>query len=216
MGKEDRRGKRKLRGQFGNKRVPELGYYYIVTDTDQTEKNYLEGLKSALPSHIRDKIVIKVEYASTSELVAKCRNGASLHPQHSEPWIVFDCDRVVDFDKIIEEAKNSGIHVGWSNPCFEIWLYAYFGEMPTHYDSVSCCKKFAYLYEKKTSQEYKKSFKNLYSKLKQYGDEAKAISIAKQKYNEQIREENSIPSKMFSCTTMHLLIGEIQQKIEEK
>lgn len=38
MGREDRSGKRKSREQSRKRRVPELGYYYIVTDTDQTEK----------------------------------------------------------------------------------------------------------------------------------------------------------------------------------
>lgn len=42
----DRRaGKRKDRNQRVGIRVPELGYYLIVTDTKETEKNYFEGLR---------------------------------------------------------------------------------------------------------------------------------------------------------------------------
>ena len=26
------------------------------------------------------------------------------------------------FDEIIKEAEDKGIQVGWSNPCFEIWI----------------------------------------------------------------------------------------------
>lgn len=35
----ERNGQRKTRNQLP-KRKPELGYYYIVTDTEETEKNF--------------------------------------------------------------------------------------------------------------------------------------------------------------------------------
>lgn len=45
----DRRaGKRKDRNQRVGTRVPELGYYLIVTDTKETEKNYFDGLRDRL------------------------------------------------------------------------------------------------------------------------------------------------------------------------
>ena len=109
MGREDRRGKRKSREQSRKRRVPELGYYYIVTDTDQTEKNYLEGLRDSIPEVLKGKIVIKVTKSRTVDLVKICKEGASLYPQYSEPWIVFDRDQVKDFDGIIKNAEQSGI-----------------------------------------------------------------------------------------------------------
>lgn len=165
MGREDRRGKRKSREQSRKRRVPELGYYYIVTDTDQTEKNYLEGLRDSIPEVLKGKIVIKVTKSRTVDLVKTCKEGASLYPQYSEPWIVFDRDQVKDFDSIIKNAEQSGVHAGWSNPCLEIWLYAYFGCMPNIQDSVSCCNRFAVEYERKTGQKYDKAEKDLYKTL---------------------------------------------------
>ena len=143
MGREERRGKRKSREQSRKTRIPELGYYYIVTDTDQTEKNYLEGLRDSIPEELKGKIVIKVSKSRTVDLVKTCKEGAALYPQYSEPWIVFDRDQVKDFDGIMKNAEQKGIHAGWSNPCLEIWLYAYFGSMPNIRDSVSCCNRFA-------------------------------------------------------------------------
>ena len=47
----DRRaGKRKDRNQRVGTRVPELGYYLIVTDTKETEKNYFDGLRDSIPT----------------------------------------------------------------------------------------------------------------------------------------------------------------------
>lgn len=47
MSKNERNGQRKLRHSTRQLR---LGYYYIVTDTEATEKNYLEGLRASLPA----------------------------------------------------------------------------------------------------------------------------------------------------------------------
>lgn len=208
MGREDRRGKRKSR----KRRVPELGYYYIVTDTDQTEKNYLEGLRDSIPEELKGKIVIKVTKSRTVDLVKTCKEGASLYPQYSEPWIVFDRDQVKDFDGIIKNAKHCGVHAGWSNPCLEIWLYAYFGSMPNIQDSVSCCNRFATEYERRTGQKYDKAEKDLYKKLCEFGNEENAIKIAQQKRRQCAENGLILPSKMIPCTMVDILINDIIKK----
>lgn len=214
MGREDRLGKRKSREHSRKRRVPELGYYYIVTDTDQTEKNYLEGLRDSIPEELKGKLVIKVSKSRTVDLVKTCKESASLYPQYCEPWIVFDRDQVKDFDGIIKNAEQSGIHAGWSNPCLEIWLYAYFGNMPNIRDSVSCCNRFATEYERKTGQKYDKAEKDLYKKLCEVGNEENAVKIAQQKRKQCIENGLLIPSEMVPCTMVDRLINEIRQKLK--
>ena len=165
MAKEDRNGSRKSRSQARKHRIPELGYYFIITDTDETEKNYFEGLRNALPKEIKDKIVIKVYKTKTSNLVDYCKEKSSLYPQYSEPWIVFDRDRVVNFDHIIENAESNDINAAWSNPCFEIWLFAYFGLMPNIGASEKCCKEFATKFKKEAGINYDKANTDIYKKL---------------------------------------------------
>ena len=97
MARADRTGKRKRR-ESATRRVPDLGYYIIVTDAKETEKNYLYGLRDSLPKELQGRIVIKVSTAKTDELVNSCKSQASLEPQYGEPWIVFDRDRVTRFD----------------------------------------------------------------------------------------------------------------------
>ena len=48
MAKKDRTGNRKSREQRKQFKVPELGYYLIVTDTEATERCYFTGLHQAL------------------------------------------------------------------------------------------------------------------------------------------------------------------------
>ncbi len=216
MGREERRGKRKSREQSRKTRIPELGYYYIVTDTDQTEKNYLEGLRDSIPEELKGKIVIKVSKSRTVDLVKTCKEGASLYSQYSEPWVVFDRDQVKDFDGIIKNAEQNGIHAGWSNPCLEIWLYAYFGSMPNIRDSVSCCNRFATEYEKRTGQKYDKAEKDLYKKLCEFGDEENAIKIAQQKRKQCFENGLIHPSQMIPCTQLDELINVVKTKISRE
>ena len=44
MPRHERTGNRKPREHLANQRVPKLGYYFIVTDTKETEQNYMYGL----------------------------------------------------------------------------------------------------------------------------------------------------------------------------
>lgn len=181
MAKKDRIGNRKSREQRKQFKVPELGYYLIATDTEATERCYFTGLHQALPEDVRNKLVIKVVETKTRTMIDKCLELTAYDAQYRIPWIVFDRDQVQGFDEIIAEAVSKGIQVGWSNPCFEIWMYAYFGAMPAIQDSWTCCSDFGRVYETKTGQKYSKADEQMYGKLCKFGDEEKAIQIAQQK-----------------------------------
>lgn len=49
MDKNVRKGARRDRNQKWATRVPDLGYYLVVTDTQETEKNYFSGLRDSIP-----------------------------------------------------------------------------------------------------------------------------------------------------------------------
>lgn len=213
MARKDRRGNRIKRDQRQIRRVPEMGYYLVVTDTEATERCYFNGLHDSLPEEVKKKLVIKVVETKTQNMIQKCMEMTAYEAQYRIPWIVFDRDQVVDFDQIIKDAEKVGINVGWSNPCFEIWMYAYFGKMPVIPESWNCCSQFGNLYEAKTGHVYSKSDEELYKRLCDCGDESKAFEIAKQKYAQCIREGKDIPSEMCPATTVHELVREIRQKV---
>ena len=213
MAHTERTGKRKTREQISKQRIPELGYYFIVTDTKETEQNYMYGLRDSIPKDLQGKLVIKVIKTKTQKLVEEALNLASLNPQFGEIWIVFDRDQVQNFDKIISEALSKGINVGWTNPCIEEWFHAYFGSMPTYRDSVVCCESFAHVFERIVKQKYDKSDPSIYDKLNRLGNECEAIRIAEQKMCEHERNGRDKPSEKCPGTTVHLLVGEIKSKI---
>lgn len=213
MAKKDRTGNRKTRDHRKQFKVPELGYYLIVTDTEATERCFFTGLHQALPEDVRNKLVIKVVETKTRTMIDKCLELTAYDAQYRIPWIVFDRDQVQGFDEIIKEAEDKGILVGWSNPCFEIWMYAYFGSMPAIQDSRNCCSDFGRVYESKTGQKYSKADEQMYGKIYKVGDEEKAIQIAQQKLEQCKREGKTMPSEMCPCTTVHELVGEIKRKV---
>lgn len=213
MAKKDRTGNRKTRDQRKQFKTPELGYYLIVTDTEATERCFFTGLHQAMPEDVRNKLVIKVIETKTRTMIDKCMELMAYDAQYRILWIVFDRYQVQGFDDIIAEAVNKGIQVGWSNPCFEIWMYAYFGSMPSIQDSWTCCSDFGRVYENKTGQKYSKADEQMYGKLSKAGDEEKAIQIAQYKLEQCIREGKTKPSEMCPCTTVHELVGEINGKV---
>ena len=213
MAKKDRTGNRKTRDQRKQFKTPELGYYLIVTDTEATERCFFTGLHQAMPKDVRNKLVIKVIETKTRTMIDKCMELMAYDAQYRIPWIVFDRDQVQGFDDIIAETVNKGIQVGWSNPCFEIWMYAYFGSMPSIQDSWTSCAEVGRVYESKTGQKYSKADEQMYGKLSKAGDEEKAIQIAQYKLEQCIREGKTKPSEMCPCTTVHELVGEINGKV---
>lgn len=216
MAKKDRTGNGKSRKQRIPYKTPNLGYYLIVTDTEATERCFFNGLRQTVPEDLRNKLVIKVVETKTCSMIDKCLELTAYDAQYRIPWIVFDRDKVQGFDEIISEATSKGIRVGWSNPCFEIWMFAYFGSMPAIQDSWTCCSEFGRVYEAKTGQKYSKADEQIYAKLCKYGDEEKAIQTARQKLEQCIREEKTKPSETCPCTTVHELVGEIKEKMRKK
>lgn len=194
------------------RREPDLGYYLIVTDAEHTEENYVLGLRNSLPEELHGRIVIKTEQSRLDKIVSRAKTLASFNPQYAETWIVFDRDRVMNFDKIISQAEKEEINVGWSNPCLEIWFDAYFGTMHHYNDSVSCCRGFARTFERITMHRYEKNTRDIYSLLTQFGDEENAVRIAENRYQQHLREGKQFPSEMCPCTTVYQLVGEIKNR----
>lgn len=206
-----RGGKRQLRDQRKS-RSYQRKYYTIITDGTDTETNYFNGLKNSLPEEEKNKIAIKIrDSIKHPKLIEKAL--AELGAQESEIWLVFDKDQIKErtFNQIIKEAKNKNLNVGWSNPCIEVWFHSYFGTMPKNFEAKQCINTFERDFNQKVGQNYKKNDDGIYKKLQKYGDEEKAITIAKERLEEE--ESHCInPSEMTGTTTVHKLVEGIKYK----
>ncbi len=57
MARKDRTGNRKTREERMVKRIPEMGYYLVITDTEATERNYFTGLHDSLLIYLASLLV---------------------------------------------------------------------------------------------------------------------------------------------------------------
>ena len=80
MARSDRTENRKMRNRQEVMRVPEMGYYLVVTDTEATERCYFEGLQDSLPGEVKQKLVIKVVETKTQNLIQKCSEMIAYQP----------------------------------------------------------------------------------------------------------------------------------------
>ncbi|HJJ36883.1 MAG TPA: RloB family protein [Methanocorpusculum sp.] len=183
----------------------------ILTDGEKTEENYFTGLKDSLqegtPLSVEIHTKIKVD-----RLIEKCNTlrNEDIFPDFNPAriWIVFDRDRVVNFDAIIQEAKQIKCEVAWSNPCIEEWFWAYFDSLGSHTDSVTTNDLFKELFVTKTGRRYVKNLSNLYEILRTKGNEEKAIRRAEEKLISMKNSGVIRPSDMYSATTVFRLVRE--------
>ena len=189
------------------------GAYLIITDTEKTEKNYFEGIKNIIPGNLKNDLQIKIySNKALSKIIDFAAEQRNKDERFRDIWLVFDRDEVKNFDKLIEEAKENKMNVGWSNPCFEIWLMSYFQLSKNIEESQKCCETFEKIFKENTGKKYKKSEEKIYNILCENGDENRAIERAREKYH-QVRKDYSQPSKMIGCTTVYKLVEELKKKI---
>lgn len=210
-----KRENRLNRKREDRKKIPlKTGAYLIVTDAEKTEKNYFEGIKSTIPEILKNDLQIKIfSNKSLAKIIDFAAEERNKDERFRDIWLIFDRDEVKNFDTLIEEAKNSKMNVGWSNPCFEIWLMAYLKNLENISNSQFCCSRFEKIYTERTGKNsYEKAEEKIYNILLEFGEEEKAIEKARVKYHTS-KEEYRIPSKMIGCTTVYKLVEELKSKI---
>lgn len=210
------RGRTRRERKSSGSRNEKLANYFIVTDAEKTEKNYIEGLKKSLPIDKQERITIKIRTGIKSyKIVEYCEKEMNANPVYSETWIVIDRDEVTGFDEIVRRAEKRGIKVAWSNPCIETWFSAYLGNIVTDSKSKNCIKSFEKIHKKHIGCKYEKKDEKIYEKLIKYGDEEKAIERAERMYTKFKEDNKKLPTEMYPCTMLHKLVYDIKRRANE-
>ncbi|WP_443058349.1 RloB family protein [Streptomyces sp. NBC_00775] len=99
----------------------------IVCGADVTESDYLRGLVA----HVANPAVtvrIATKSCAPSQLIKYAAGQRELsRSDFDEVWCVFDVDEFPDVSRAVSCARDAGIEVAVSNPCFELWLILHFG-----------------------------------------------------------------------------------------
>jgi hypothetical protein len=120
----------------------------IVCEGERTEKEYFEGFARARRNQaVRIKIARDhgvprslVEIAKTykREAEAAAKKQGDPYLAYDAVWCVFDVDEHPRIPDVRQMARDNGIELAISNPCFELWLLLHFRASPgmQHRDKV--------------------------------------------------------------------------------
>lgn len=112
----------------------------IVCEGERTEPEYLRGFARACrnprvrieiaPEHgvPRTLVTIARDHKKRAEAAAKSQGNDNL--AYDAVWCVFDVNDHPRLADARQMARDNGIHLAVSNPCFELWLLLHFRESP--------------------------------------------------------------------------------------
>ena len=203
-------------------KIPKPNSFLIVSEGTKTEPYYFEGLAKYI-NKLYESNSIKTaqptietcgEGKNTKSLVEETSKIVSRSPIiYEQVWVVFDKDDFKDFDDAISLAQNNGFRVGWSNQCFEYWLYLHFYYSDSALHRSDWYKKLDEIFKEKniSNDGYEKNLSDIFDIVTKHGSIKYAITNS-------IRVENTYnnivqPSKKDPCTTVYKLMQELKPYI---
>lgn len=109
-------------------RRPSRARILVVCGGERTEPTYLKGLRDSLNNRAVD---IKVLSKGRAPAQVVGYAVAQWTPDFDEVWCVLDVDEF-DLAEAIGLAREHGINLAVSNPCFELWLLLHHADCRTH------------------------------------------------------------------------------------
>ena len=111
----------------------------VLTEGRVTERDYLRCWAR------RNRGIVRIDFLDAGmtpgALVRRAREYGRRNPRSrradpdfDEIWCVFDTDEHPHLSQAMENARQSGIEVAVSNPCFELWLVLHVQEQTAYID----------------------------------------------------------------------------------
>ena len=174
--------------------------FLIVCEGEETEPNYFNGF------HVNAEVKPKGEGYNTLSLVERARKLRQ-EDEYTEAWCVFDRDSfsAEQFNAALEMARKEGIKVAYSNEAFELWYLLHFAYYDTAISRHDYCAKLT----EWLGRQYCKNDRKMYDSLEDRQPEA--IRNA-QRLLDTYRPKHN-PEKDNPCTTVHLLVQELNKHI---
>ena len=165
----------------------------IVCEGTKTEPGYFEDFRQRYRRVVELELspggVPKtlVERAVEKKRDADAKAGKDENESYDEGWCVFDIDDHPKIDDAKQQAKDNGIELAISNPCFELWVLLHFQDQRAHISRTQLrivCRKHLPGYEKNLPVE----------KLSPQHDQAVSRASALDEWQQQQGRKDANPS----------------------
>ncbi|GAP06132.1 RloB-like protein [Anaerolinea thermolimosa] len=173
--------------------------FLIICEGKQTEPNYFK--------RFRVNAVVEAFGIGRSPLnIVKYAQNYWQKGDFDQAWVVFDFDNVgaPQFNQAIQQAKQAGLKVAYSNPCFEVWFLLHFG----YYNTPMNRQQYINKLSQNLGRTYQKNDPSLYDELLTH--QRIAISNAQRLLGSYNPHD---PAKDDPSTTVHLLVKELNNHL---
>ena len=188
----------------------------VVTEGEKTEPQYLQMFKRIhVQPHVRRSVFdlkvisgVGVPKTVVDRAIQEREDLQGPLDREDSVWAMFDQDNHPGLEEAKRKARHEGVHLAFSNPCFEIWGIYHYEDCQRHIERDKCQKKL----EELCSIYNRRSGKNFANE-----------DIIRNKYRDAIkRAENSLNSRKKEgnpergpSTSVHYLIETIPLKVEK-
>lgn len=129
-----RRQERRPARRSSRARLPPRPRWLVVTEGAVTEIEYLKDLNRHYTQVVLDCRATDCNTPrALVEAALRIRQKAS-KDDYDSTWCLFDRDTHRCFHEAIDLASSHDVHVGWSAPCFELWLLLHLADPPGGHD----------------------------------------------------------------------------------
>ena len=200
--------------------------FYLFCEGTQTEPNYFKGFKKIIDRNpiYKNSIAITIFGVGrgTKYVLDEAKKEVkNKHIDSGEIWCIYDKDSFEDkdFDSVSLEANQLNnsqqdikYNVAWSNQCIEYWFILHF----SYYESNNSRKNYQEYLTKQFKLlgfgAYKKSDKEIFNILHDYGNPKQAIKYAEKR----LQVCKNLPdSQAAPATKVHLLVKELAKYLPD-
>jgi len=226
MGTDDifkRKRAQKLEQKKEN-RIPKPNSFLILSEGEKTEPYYFDGLSKYINNKYKDHINLNQLPIIDTQGEGKCTvslvNAAAKYIARSsfryeKVWVVFDKDDFNDFDDAIDLAHQYNFRVAWSNQSFEFWIYLHFNYSDAALHRDDWVEKISEIFKlwNISKNGYTKNDPDVFKLIVENVGLKNAISNAKRIESQYAPTQK--PSQCDPCTTVHHLILEFEEYLQE-
>jgi hypothetical protein len=174
--------------------------FLIVCEGKQTEPNYFKSFRVNADVEVFGK-------GRSPQGVVEYAQKLRRKSEYTHVWVVFDRDEfsAEEFNAAIEQAKKQDVGAAYSNEAFELWYVLHFDFC----DTAQARQSYQATLTEKLGSPCRKNAVGLYESLRNRQPQA----IANAQRLLEIYQPNHNPAVNNPCTTVHLLVMELNQHL---